>query len=446
MHLQENPGNVVWEHSFPDQKLFTSFRDARAFIDKTGWGLNRMFSKNVIGERAEEFLKMKECNVIYIPPESRPHHKFTIHGVLTVRIVDPDIWGIRKADMEKRPAVYLYSDTELYPTYNRIYPEKQRITTLEDKMDSMFENGSDEDNGKYTFVVNGESIFVHSNIITPSMEVPLTNAGMSESATKTVVLPDEKVAPFKVFIRFLYTLRVTEADMWTHAVDLLRLSDKYRVGMLHYMCEWYLCWHTQVSTLAAIVLFMLYPDPEPPPQNTDNLENIPVMLRCADSCNANALKRACFEIIFNHGPRLADNPAFGELDGSVALELARFLMGRRAQHIPPLPEIEAPAQLKLPAAPGLPQQPQVPPAPPQQQPPPAQPQQQPPPAPAPAPQQQQPPPTGAPQPVCGICGGGEECATGCVTAAGRPAKRARGGGAAGRGSRGGRGGAGAGPA
>jgi hypothetical protein len=205
----------------------------------------------MIGERAGDFKKMKDSNIIYIPPESKPYQKYTIHGVLTVRCVAPDIWKDRKADIAERPAVYLYLDTGLFPSYSRVYPEKQRIITLKEKMASMHDNVSDEDNGKYKFIVDGTEILVHSNIVNSAMEAPLTDTGMSESAKKTVVLQEEKVEPFKVFVRFLYTLDVHETDMWIHAVDLLRLADKFVEKMLHYMCEWYLCWYIQVSSPVA---------------------------------------------------------------------------------------------------------------------------------------------------------------------------------------------------
>ncbi len=201
-----------------------------------------------IKKQAEQFRAKKKADVVYIPEESRPFHEFHARGVLTVRYVNGDDWKKVGEDMVANPDAYLYLDEWSVAGSRKLYPKKPKMLTHKDRMEALFESVSADDEKVYTFVVGQEQtkFKVHSSIVKSMLQVPLLNDHMMEAVSKTVILPDDSVAPFEVFVKFLYKLEVSEKDMWKHCYGLLRLANKYCVEMLHFMCEWYLCWRVQV--------------------------------------------------------------------------------------------------------------------------------------------------------------------------------------------------------
>ena len=125
------------------------------------------------------------------------------------------------------------------------------MLTHEARMGALLASASADDEKVYTFIIGPSQtkINVHASIMRSMLQVPLLNDSMAEAASKTVTLPDDDAVSFEVFVKFMYKLEVSENDMWQHCYGLLRLSNKYCIEMLHYMCEWYLCWRVQVRAM-----------------------------------------------------------------------------------------------------------------------------------------------------------------------------------------------------
>jgi hypothetical protein len=248
--MQTLPGNIIFNVSFRDDK-YAKCSTLRAMDDSSGWGFSSLLSVKKVKKDALEFQEkaaMKQGDVIYVPEELRPTQKFIIHGVITVRFVNADDWRDHYDDMKQFPEVYLYMHVKSFVTGNRIYPQKPRMMTQKERMDRMLSQASSADEGIYTFLVGPQQVAMtaHANIVNSLLSVPLLNAGMVEGSTKTVRLPEEDEFSFRIFLKYLYTLEVSEVDMWDHSYRLLGLANKYNIEMLHYMCEWYLCWNVQV--------------------------------------------------------------------------------------------------------------------------------------------------------------------------------------------------------
>lgn len=213
-----------------------------------------------VKKQAEDFYARKrdDEHVIYVPEESRPNTRFLIRGVLTVRFVSASEWETFSKDMRAYPRRFLYMKTSSVISIEHRYPVKPKMITHQERMADLLRLASSEDEVIFTFIVGPSKtrFTVHAGIVKLTLPVPLLNGEMMEGRQKTVVLPDDCAETFDVFVKFIYNLEVKETDMWKHAAGLLRLANKYGVEMLHYMCEWYLCWRVQVREGGVVGCFI----------------------------------------------------------------------------------------------------------------------------------------------------------------------------------------------
>ena len=226
-----------------------SFTHARPMVANTGWGSLKMLDLNDIRKQAAQFRAKKHGEAVYVPEESRPYNQYSIRGVITIRFFSAEEWAELGEEFISNPARYLYM--EAANGGRKFYPERPIMLTHEARMGALLASASADDEKVYTFIIGPSQtkINVHASIMRSMLQVPLLNDSMAEAASKTVTLPDDDAVSFEVFVKFLYKLEVSENDMWQHCYGLLRLANKYCIEMLHYMCEWYLCWRVQVRAM-----------------------------------------------------------------------------------------------------------------------------------------------------------------------------------------------------
>jgi hypothetical protein len=215
------------------------------YIGTDGWGVNKMFTVDELSAASIDYKLKKNREIIYVPPALAPYHPFILSGIATIRTVSAEEWAANTDDMMKSPTPYLYIST----TKSNHYPEKPLMLTHEMRMQNMLGGVSEADNGVYTLLIGpGEVRFeVHANVLnTLVTDVQILNRMFTEGKDRTVRLPEDDPGTIRVFIKFIYTLEVSDEDMDKYSVKLLQLADKFFVQMLHYLCEWYLCWKVQV--------------------------------------------------------------------------------------------------------------------------------------------------------------------------------------------------------
>jgi len=221
--------------------------------------------------------------------------------------------------------------------------------SMSDNLLTMLEDSQYTDT---TFVVDGQHIRAHSQILSARSEVLARelNGGMQESFSKTVEVRDADFATFRIFIYFLYTddfdrvmemikLRVDESSVaaaadsgesptpasdvlsvspivdlvvarqvnsisWTSILqDLLAVSHKYQVKRLRLWCEQQLCEYISKDEVCAIL---------------------------CQAClyEAVQLEKACLTFIKRHMDAVVATPSFGSLSAQrpdVMLKINVFL-------------------------------------------------------------------------------------------------------------------------
>jgi speckle-type POZ protein len=146
-------------------------------------------------------------------------------------------------------------------------------SSLSDNLQSFLDNSA---TGDVHFIVQGESIAAHSQILSARSDVfsrQFSN-GMQESVTKEVVIDDCDPVVFKAFLRFLYSdnfecldtvveekrsdpyfdddaiarVSINDSSVSSHEVNrqeklqqLLAISHKYQINRLQIWCEASLC-------------------------------------------------------------------------------------------------------------------------------------------------------------------------------------------------------------
>jgi len=186
------------------------------------------------------------------------------------------------------------------------------------------------DEGKFsdvTFVVQGETMKAHSPILCARSEVfekELT-AGLRESTSKEIVIPDCEAATFKALLQFLYTDSFSCVEELVKSISsnsssagdespvqrlsllqgLLAASHRYQVKRLRLWCEQQLC------------------------------ESITVQKVCDVLCQAHlyeakSLEKACLAFIKNHMEEVVITTSFGQLSKDwpqVMLKISIFTAG-----------------------------------------------------------------------------------------------------------------------
>ena len=287
----------------------------------SGWGIVNMFKVDD-AIAAEGKFQAEQRLIHYIPPELRPAHiPFKLNGRLTVRFVDDETWAKHSERMMLYPSMYLYlnhdQSSSIYPS-----PPAERLS-LERCMARMLEH-ADSDQGVVTFIVGPDavSIQVNSCIVQSRIGVPLLREGLAEAAAKEIRFPHVDVRIFRVFLRYLYTQQLSDADLRAYPAQLLALADQYSVPDLYYKMEHYLCWITQAF-----------------PASADVIGN----LKTAELHNAAALKKACFATLFTYGRSfLVEDSAIEALSHATLVEMLRDFAQRRVDHVPELPPPAAP--------------------------------------------------------------------------------------------------------
>jgi hypothetical protein len=306
---------------------------AYAFIKNHGWGSPLFAKYSEIEEDAKRY-KSEQEKIVYVDEGLKPTHiTYKISGTITYRLIPGYIWSDVSKDMIEKPAHYLYLTED-----DQLYPEKPAMITLKSRAEYILSNPIDSIGCFTTFIVGeSETVFRVDDIcIKQLIEVPLAYEGMSEGSSKTVKLPCDDVESFKVLHRFLVTLEVSQSDMQDNVYCLMEFANKYQIKMLHYMCEYYLCWRVQ---------------------NTYVDVNISETLKVSVECNALTLKKACYEVIYTYGLTLLSAPDFDFLaEDGTALEMLRYFAMKRESHMPELsskkiPEKKEPKRISGPPPP-----------------------------------------------------------------------------------------------
>jgi hypothetical protein len=213
----------------------------------TGWGYPNMIEFADVVQAADAY-RVEQGKVIYVPSEEAPaFHTYTITGTVTFRIVEQ--WDFIKLniDMTVYPRRYLYLTRKLDH-----YPVKPIMVTHESRAQAMLEAAPSlvGEPRIVTFLVGpaGATVKfdVHMDFLNSLIRIPLVREGMKEGLSSTVSLPEDNPASIRVFVKFIYTLQVSDSDMRVHGLDLFSLSDRYDIPTLRYMVEWYHCWRVQV--------------------------------------------------------------------------------------------------------------------------------------------------------------------------------------------------------
>lgn len=211
-------------------------------------GLERAFELDVIQRRAGIFHTEQDAIARRSADPAAPREIFKINMRLTIRFVSPETWRTYSEEMISNPAkhIYLHNLRSMIPQV--LPPTPTKKTTLESVMKRMLENAG-TDHGVVTFKVGPEGVRFQANscIIQSRIGVPLLRDGLAESREMEINLPHVRVDVFKIFLEFLYTQRLSDADMRWFARELYVLADQYNVPDLIFQVEYYLCWITQVA-------------------------------------------------------------------------------------------------------------------------------------------------------------------------------------------------------
>jgi len=145
-----------------------------------------------------------------------------------------------------------------------------------------------------TFVLEGRPIYAHRIVIMARCE-PLErmlDGPMKEATEQEIVIPEHRYEVFLGFLEFLYTDVVTglepTAVELSFALDLLTLADQFLVDALKRKCE------------AAV-------------QKSITIENVSEMFVTADSRQALALRKKCFDFMLQNFGKVIATKSFSEL-------------------------------------------------------------------------------------------------------------------------------------
>ena len=210
-----------------------------------GWGPSQLIALNRVHAEYAAFRKNQQ----EVPEPYRPVDPFAIKVRLTIRFFDKETWRRKSELIMKSPATYLYLHNGKSMIPEVLPPPSRKKTTLESLMKRMLENAG-SDHGVVTFKIGEDAVEIKANscIIQSRIGVPLLRDGHREAADMEIILPHISVEVFKVFLQYLYTQQLSDADLKKYAMDLIVLADQYSVPDLYYHVEYYLCWVTQVRT------------------------------------------------------------------------------------------------------------------------------------------------------------------------------------------------------
>ena len=243
-----------------------------------------------------------------------PDFDYAIRGLITYRVVSEKDWSDRNEDMCSNPSRYLYLTED-----GQRYPEPPAMVTHESRMADFLARSAEATAGFTTFRVGAKKteFRVDDNLLQSVVKVPLLHEWTIEGAPKTVKLLYDDAIDFKVFHEFIHTLKVSDQDLSKHASHLLMFATKYQIEMLHYICEYYLCW--------CIQNFHSY-DPD----------EITAVLRDAFAYGADTLKVVCFEFIHSRGLGFMPHEQLSLLPREALIELILFSATKRETHMPEL--------------------------------------------------------------------------------------------------------------
>uniref|UniRef100_A0A0D9WT22 BTB domain-containing protein n=1 Tax=Leersia perrieri TaxID=77586 RepID=A0A0D9WT22_9ORYZ len=103
-----------------------------------------------------------------------------------------------------------------------------------------------------TFVVSGESLAAHKNILAARSPVFMAEffGNMKEASSGIVMVQDMEVTVFQAMLHFIYTGTVPELDQELMAMHLLAAADRYGLHRLKLICEGKLSGGIDVDTVA----------------------------------------------------------------------------------------------------------------------------------------------------------------------------------------------------
>lgn len=286
------------------------------FVNDDGWGSNIFIKHSNLARFAKDHAN-RESQTVYIDGERPQSIDYTIQGILTYRVIpDPQCGDMTHeaqnfvCEVKNFPWRFLYLTEE-----KQHYPAKPAMLTQESRMANLLASAADSTGGVTTFRVGpSETEFkVDDRLLTSVFKVPIAHEQMREGSTKIVMLPEENPAVFKIVQTFVFTLDVPTSDMKKYVFELLQFSDKYACEMLHWKCEYYLCWRVQ---------------------NTHIKVEMAEILTAAVNHNANTLKLACFHFLYTYGTKFMSSEEFDDLPQKTAVELVRFFASQRESHMP----------------------------------------------------------------------------------------------------------------
>jgi hypothetical protein len=141
-----------------------------------------------------------------------------------------------------------------------------------------------------TFVVDGEKIPVHRNIlcVRSSYFRGMFTSGLRESAEQVIALKDVDKVMFKELLRYIYCGNINEQVLHDQTIEILAIADKFDVEGLRNKCEALLLQRVTKSNASAI-------------------------LQAADTYHALKLKKRVLSVVTEHFLEIIATDAWKEL-------------------------------------------------------------------------------------------------------------------------------------
>lgn len=202
--------------------------------------------------------------------------------------------------------------------------------SLASNFTSFLEDGNLSD---VTFVVKGESVRAHSQVLAARCEVfgRQMQSGMRESESKRVTIDECEPDAFQAFLLFLYSDDFSEVTKYmeprvtknsdqgssdartasSFLQDVMSISHKYQIPRLTLWCEQQLC-------------------------DSISEENVCSVLSQAHLCEAKHLEDTCLSYIKNNMEKIASTPGFAQLSVAwpqIMLRLSLFVSGASSESV-----------------------------------------------------------------------------------------------------------------
>jgi protein-L-isoaspartate(D-aspartate) O-methyltransferase len=226
-------------------------------------------------------------------PEKHLDHLYKMlktGGVLVTPFGDKILRAVKQADgtmttetllQVRYSDLVLPSDAEVFEAKKECARIKARRITIPAPVlkESQLAKLGNTDSADIFFVLDGQSVPAHKDILTSRSEVfgAMLSNGMRESASDTVTIPNQDPAAFKRVLQFAYSddLDFSDCSSCDEIISVLELADYYKFPRLVALCETKL-------------------------RDSLDCETAGSLLAVADRFNANQLRSCVTEFIFEN--------------------------------------------------------------------------------------------------------------------------------------------------